>query len=327
LDEILSIFEVIEGVGENLFASIGYRIFLIIKIFINQKEVELKGKSGRLWRTFFIFCLAVLISQWLTTAQAAQESQKLRDFRAHINKHYKMENLPADQFCAIYGFIFRLQWDKVMQMQDTDEKQMRKQYLEQLWWDLRDFTYREGEKWKNQGVWPSGGEGMFQQFKAGFDMLGQYGRLKREDLQTLGGQGNVDGILGIPSIFEDSGSGGGGNYDDVSVEALSGHWIIKGTYMSTGRHYGQTTAVLHNIPVKNTRGFSLTFNEYGNPLWEHHRIWLLTNDGVIEWIDTSKNTKIQFFRERKDFWSGIAYEYDYTKRINIEVKLSLYRNQ
>jgi hypothetical protein len=288
----------------------------------------MKGKRGRLWRTFFIFCLVVLISQWSATAQNEQESQKIRDFRAHVDKHYNMQNIPADQYCAIYGFIFRLQWDKVMNMPESEEKQLHKQYLEQLWWDLRDFAFREGEKWKKQGVWDSGGEGMFQEFKGGFEMLGKTGQLTQEDLQKLGGQNRLNGLIGIPSIFEESGSGGGDTYDDVSVEALSGTWKIEGTYMSTGKYYGGDTVILQRLPMKNTNGFILTFNTQGySDTWGRSEYWLLTNDGIIEWVNIIDNKKIQFFRERKDFWSGITYIYDYSTRTNVEVKLSLYRNQ
>ncbi|MCJ7682001.1 MAG: hypothetical protein MUP70_14825, partial [Candidatus Aminicenantes bacterium] len=122
-------------------------------------------------------------------------------------------------------------------------------------------------------------------------------------------------------IFEED-RGGDGNYDDVSVEAIAGNWTIKGTYMSTGRGYGQTTAVLGNNRVHSNDGFSISFWENGFPVWEHSDYWLLTDDGIIQWVNARSNITIEFFGERKDYWSGVA-----DAGLDGKIQLLLYRKQ
>lgn len=280
-----------------------------------SKRGVMKNKAGKLGKVFSIFCLAILVSQLLGTTHAYEESQRLRDFLKHVGKYQDL-NLAADEYFTILGWVYRLQWDKVLQMSEGNEnarilKETRKEYMETLWWELRDYAYQEGEKWKQQGAWPDGKEGMFEQLKGGFELQG---KLVADEKQK------VKALSMIPSIFEED--RGNEDYDDVSVEALAGNWTIKGTYMSTGRGYGRTTAVLEINRVHNNSGFSISFWENGFPVWENSEYWLLTDDGIIQWVNHSRNITIEFFRERKDYWSGVA-----DAGIDGKVQLVLYRNQ
>lgn len=283
----------------------------------------MKNKRRGLEKVFFIFCLAILVSQCLGAAQTDQDSQKLRDFVKHVEQYQDLD-LHIDEYLAVLGWVYRLQWDKVLQMDEDDVmKAGRKQHMEQLWWELRDYAYREGEKWKKEGVWASGREGMFEQLKGGFEMRG---KLASE------GTEKVKALSLIPSMFEED-RGGNENYDDVSVEALVGYWVIEGTYLSTGQNYWDDKVDLDKIRNKLNSSypgdpdgytfyaFALHWQELPPPALHECKLWQLTDDGTIKFLDNRGKTLIEFFWENKDYWSGVIDTGDG------KVQLGLYRKQ
>ncbi len=268
-------------------------------------------------KVVFIFCIVVMVCLWQGITQAGQISPKLQDFLTHVGKYQNL-NLPVDEYFVVLGWVYRLQWDKVLQMPENDPlKQTHKQHMETLWWELRDHAYQEGEKWEKQGAWPKGREGMFEQLKGGFEFQG---KLVADD------KNKMKALSLIPSMFENEG-GEDQNYDDVSVETLAGTWTIKGTYYDSGRPYGSTKAMLLNERSQNTDGFRIDFEDNGFPLWEQTNYWKLKEEGgvllaVIQWVHPTGNRTIEFFRERKNSWYAVTYTSS-----NEKVALVLVRDQ
>jgi hypothetical protein len=262
-------------------------------------------------KLFLVLCMVFTLSHTYGNVHADEIPPKLKDFIKHVGKYHDL-NVAVDEYFVVLGWVYRLQWDKIEQMPDSDpSKASRKQHMESLWWELRDHAYQEGEKWKIEGAWPSGSDGMFNQLKGGFE---QEGKLVADD------QNKVRGLSLIPSLFDDA-PAEDENYDDLSVEALAGRWRIGGTYVATGRGYGSTHAWLLN-ERSNEGGFKMNFETYGNPLWEHTRVWKLTEDGIIELKNPDRNQTIKFYRQRKDYWSTGPYTWD-----DETVELVLSRNQ
>jgi hypothetical protein len=281
-------------------------------------------KKYRTGKALIIFCLVALIIQWSAMASTEEKSQKLRNFLTHVEKYHNM-SLPANTYFAVLGFVFRLQWDKVMQMPESDSRKSNQNYLQELWWDLRDYAFQEGEKYKQEGSWPTGAEGMFKEFKGGFEIRGKLGDATEEELRTIGTMQQVEALSMIPSIFDEPQGAGEEegeeeeSYDDVSVEAMAGRWKINATYLNTGRPAGINHVALNKQKLTHRPGYPLYFDAE-DPYYGRSDYWKLTDDGVLEWVKISDtdNTIVKLYRKRKELWEGVM-DTDYSGQIRVVI--------